>query len=217
MDTLRQHNRTGDPGMKIAFSGSAFFDPSRNQVGSADGTGDKGIEGIIVQCRRRTHLLNPAFTDHGHPVCHAQGLFGIVGHHQGRNPQFALERQNIALSQEMAARNRLERKIIHISEEERRHLGHELHDGLCQYLTGARLHCSILEDRIADSPAAADLERLSELLDTSVASVNSALQRARATLADTGGVKETDTADPLDDDQQKLLDRYVAAVERAFS
>ncbi|MBC9717766.1 sigma-70 family RNA polymerase sigma factor [Streptomyces sp. TRM66268-LWL] len=54
---------------------------------------------------------------------------------------------------------------------------------------------------------------VAELLDTSVASVNSALQRARATLADTGGVRETDTADPLDDDQQKLLDRYVAAFE----
>jgi RNA polymerase sigma-70 factor (ECF subfamily) len=53
---------------------------------------------------------------------------------------------------------------------------------------------------------------VAELLGTSVASVNSALQRARATLAESEPAK-TDTADPLDEEQQKLLDRYVAAFE----
>ncbi|MET9363425.1 sigma-70 family RNA polymerase sigma factor [Streptomyces sp. NPDC006632] len=53
---------------------------------------------------------------------------------------------------------------------------------------------------------------VAELLDTTVASVNSALQRARSTLAESEP-KETDAADPLDDEQQKLLDRYVAAFE----
>ena len=47
-----------------------------------------------------------------------------------------------------------------------------------------------------------------ELLDTSVASVNSALQRARATLAD-ANVREVDTADV----DAVLLERYVAAFE----
>lgn len=51
-----------------------------------------------------------------------------------------------------------------------------------------------------------------ELLDTSVASVNSALQRARATLAE-GHTDDTAVSDPLDDEQQKLLERYVAAFE----
>lgn len=51
---------------------------------------------------------------------------------------------------------------------------------------------------------------VAELLDTTVASVNSALQRARATLAstDTGAA-----ATPLDDADRALLDRYVAAFE----
>ncbi|MEU9100779.1 sigma-70 family RNA polymerase sigma factor [Streptomyces sp. NPDC048361] len=53
---------------------------------------------------------------------------------------------------------------------------------------------------------------VAELLDTTVASVNSALQRARSTLADSDP-KQTDAADPLDEEQQKLLDRYVAAFE----
>ncbi|MGF0170626.1 sigma-70 family RNA polymerase sigma factor [Streptomyces sp. Marseille-Q5077] len=55
---------------------------------------------------------------------------------------------------------------------------------------------------------------VAELLDTTVASVNSALQRARATLAEQqqpGG--EAVVSDPLDEEQQKLLDRYVAAFE----
>ncbi len=47
-----------------------------------------------------------------------------------------------------------------------------------------------------------------ELLDTSVASVNSALQRARATLAD-ANVREVDTTDV----DTRLLERYVAAFE----
>jgi RNA polymerase sigma-70 factor, ECF subfamily len=54
---------------------------------------------------------------------------------------------------------------------------------------------------------------VAELLDTSVASVNSALQRARATLA-AGNVSTGDPSPPLDADDQALLSRYVDAFER---
>ncbi|MEU3978798.1 sigma-70 family RNA polymerase sigma factor [Streptomyces sp. NPDC026672] len=55
---------------------------------------------------------------------------------------------------------------------------------------------------------------VAELLGTTVASVNSALQRARATLAERND-KGTEAAvsDPLDEEQQKLLERYVTAFE----
>ncbi|MDI2125335.1 sigma-70 family RNA polymerase sigma factor [Yinghuangia seranimata] len=53
---------------------------------------------------------------------------------------------------------------------------------------------------------------VAELLDTSVASVNSALQRARATLAATD-VAATDLAEPADEDQKALLAKYVKAFE----
>jgi RNA polymerase sigma-70 factor, ECF subfamily len=54
---------------------------------------------------------------------------------------------------------------------------------------------------------------VAELLDTSVASVNSALQRARATLA-TRDVAASEQAQPLNAEQQALLARYVDAFER---
>ncbi len=54
---------------------------------------------------------------------------------------------------------------------------------------------------------------VAELLDSTVASVNSALQRARATLA-ASDVSTTDRADSLDDEQRRLLTRYVDAFQR---
>ncbi|MGW6566041.1 sigma-70 family RNA polymerase sigma factor [Streptomyces sp. NPDC054975] len=53
---------------------------------------------------------------------------------------------------------------------------------------------------------------VAELLDTSVASVNSALQRARATIAENEPAT-SDAANPLDEEQKQLLERYVAAFE----
>lgn len=56
-------------------------------------------------------------------------------------------------------------------------------------------------------------DEVAELLDTTVVSVNSALQRARATLAAVKPDEERQRA-PIDDDQKELLARYVAAFER---
>ena len=54
---------------------------------------------------------------------------------------------------------------------------------------------------------------VAELLGTSVASVNSALQRARSTL-EAGGVSASTPSAPLDEADRALLDRYVQAFER---
>ncbi|HEV2769913.1 MAG TPA: sigma-70 family RNA polymerase sigma factor [Solirubrobacteraceae bacterium] len=54
---------------------------------------------------------------------------------------------------------------------------------------------------------------VAELLETSVASVNSALQRARATL-EAGELSATDTSPSVDDADSEMLARYVEAFER---
>jgi RNA polymerase sigma-70 factor (ECF subfamily) len=54
---------------------------------------------------------------------------------------------------------------------------------------------------------------VAELLDTTVPSVNSALQRARATLA-SADLAPADPLEPLDPEQRTLLARYVEAFER---
>jgi RNA polymerase sigma-70 factor (ECF subfamily) len=53
-------------------------------------------------------------------------------------------------------------------------------------------------------------DEVADLLETSTASVNSALQRARATLA----TVSPDATDPVDDEQMELLARYADAFER---
>ena len=54
---------------------------------------------------------------------------------------------------------------------------------------------------------------VAELLDTTVQSVNSALQRARAAIESTD-LRSTDPLKPMDEEQKALLARYVDAFER---
>src|SRR5206468_2839338 len=54
-----------------------------------------------------------------------------------------------ALTQEMAERERLEKEILQVSEREQRRIGRDLHDGLCQHLTGTALAGRVLEEKLA--------------------------------------------------------------------
>ncbi len=53
-----------------------------------------------------------------------------------------------ALTEEIAERKRLERAVLEIGERERRSIGHDLHDGLGQHLTGTALAVQMLANRL---------------------------------------------------------------------
>jgi len=59
----------------------------------------------------------------------------------------------------------LERRILEIDEEEQRRIGHDLHDGLGQQLTGLAMMSRRLENRLAtaNSPEAGEAAKVSEL------------------------------------------------------
>jgi len=78
-----------------------------------------------------------------------------------------------------------------------------------QYLPGRQRAVLILRDVLGWHAA-----EVAALLDVSVAAANSALQRARAHLAQ-AGIAEDDLREPADPADRALLDRYAAAFESA--
>lgn len=76
----------------------------------------------------------------------------------------------IILSSDIAHRERLEKEVMEISEREQRRIGQDLHDGLCQRLTGIALLNRSLERKLAaKSMAEADESaRVTELINTGI-------------------------------------------------
>lgn len=57
--------------------------------------------------------------------------------------------RTVALRREIAERKRLDKEIAEVADRERLLLGQELHDGLCQHLTGTALTAQTLRERLA--------------------------------------------------------------------
>jgi signal transduction histidine kinase len=74
------------------------------------------------------------------------------------------------MEHEMGERQRLEREISAIGDGERRRLGLELHDGACQQLTAALLHCQVLRRRLQSGEALLDddFQAISSLLSDGI-------------------------------------------------
>ena len=75
-----------------------------------------------------------------------------------------------ALRREIAERQRLDREIAEVSERERRRLGQELHDGLCQHLTGTALTAQSLREQLAvrSAPEAAEADKVVRHLEEGI-------------------------------------------------
>ena len=59
-----------------------------------------------------------------------------------------------ALTREMQERLRLQKEVLEIADREQRRIGRELHDGLCQHLTGTAITAQVLADTLAERHAA---------------------------------------------------------------
>jgi signal transduction histidine kinase len=81
-----------------------------------------------------------------------------------------LHEANRELSSEIAERTRLEREIIRISEREKRRIGQDLHDGLCQELAAIAFITGALATRMGrtDAPEAQRVKDVSVLLNESI-------------------------------------------------
>ena len=87
-----------------------------------------------------------------------------------RELEATVRQRTQALTQEMAERQRLEHEILQVSERERRSIGHDLHDSLCQHLTGTALAGQVLGERLAAKllPEAADAARVVGLVEEGI-------------------------------------------------
>ncbi len=75
-----------------------------------------------------------------------------------------------ALTEEMAKRRALERELLAVGEKERQRIGHDLHDSLCQHLTGTALAGQVLGEKLAarSLPEEADAARVVNLIEEGI-------------------------------------------------
>lgn len=87
-----------------------------------------------------------------------------------RNLEVQVRQRTHALTEEIAERERLERELLEISEREQRRIGQDLHDSLCQHLTGATLAAQVLEEKlmVLNLPLVADANKMVELVEEGI-------------------------------------------------
>lgn len=75
-----------------------------------------------------------------------------------------------AIYRDISARKQLEQTVLKISAEERRRVGHELHDGLGQFLAGISFKVKVLEEDLTagESPLSKQAAQLVELLNNAI-------------------------------------------------
>jgi signal transduction histidine kinase len=76
----------------------------------------------------------------------------------------------VKLTVEMGRRERLQRELLQISEREQERVGHDIHDSLCQHLTGTALAAEVLSENLqaANSPESESAARLVALIEEGI-------------------------------------------------
>jgi signal transduction histidine kinase len=81
-----------------------------------------------------------------------------------------IRQRTAALALEVAARERLEKEVTEVTERERRRIGHDLHDTLCQHLTATSLSLQVLSGKLAENslPQAKDADQGVQLVEDAI-------------------------------------------------
>ena len=87
------------------------------------------------------------------------------------NLENRVRERTAALHAEIAERERLEKILLETSERERRSIGHDLHDGLGQHLTGTAVTGQVLFEKLCErsAPEATDAQKVVGLIKAAVA------------------------------------------------
>ena len=81
-----------------------------------------------------------------------------------------IRERTAALRDEMERREQLEKNVTEVTERERRRIGHDLHDTLCQHLTATSLSLQVLSGKLAEAslPQARDADAGVELIEEAI-------------------------------------------------
>lgn len=87
-----------------------------------------------------------------------------------RDLESRVRERTAELSGEIAARERLEKALLDVSEREQRRIGHDLHDSLCQHLTGTALAAQVLSGNLSsrNPDEAKDADRLVAMIEDGI-------------------------------------------------
>jgi signal transduction histidine kinase len=87
-----------------------------------------------------------------------------------REMEERVRQRTTALAKEVSERERLEKEIMAIGQNERWSIGHDLHDGPCQHLTGTAFAARVLAEELAErhEPAAANAGRIVALIEDGI-------------------------------------------------
>jgi signal transduction histidine kinase len=87
-----------------------------------------------------------------------------------RNLEVRARERAAIIVEDIAERERLQRELLEISEREQRRIGQDLHDGLCQHLSGTALAAQVLSEKLAARSAGetGDAAGVVELVEQSI-------------------------------------------------
>jgi signal transduction histidine kinase len=121
-------------------------------------------------------------------------VVGLIGRLRGmqRDLEERVRLRTVALTEEIAERERLEREILEIGERERRRIGRDLHDTLGQLLTGTALAGQVLQEKlVAHAPEeASDAGRVVRLVEEAIELTRSLSRGLDPVEIDAGGLAQ---------------------------